>query len=218
MISARNVGLVAGRCPCPAVPASGGGRATSGAASTNSLAVASGQMTVPMSRPSITAPGLPPGGSAEKGCAGNPAAPGARPGCAATCEAALPTTSVRMAGSPAERGSMVLRAFERVGFVRGIAMLPPARRAPSGDRARRNPDGRNRNAARASWPACPCPDAAVPSTAMTMLTRSPPENPRPDRASVLRIRESWWRSSRRRRRHRTLRAPRPITRNDMAMR
>ena len=85
----------------------------------------------------------------------------------------MPTMSVRIARiARAGRDRCVRAPVTASASFGGIAAWPPAPPAPSADRARRNPDARSRNAAPAAWPACPCRDAAVPSTAMTMLTRS----------------------------------------------
>ena len=108
----QQFGLVPRRCPGLAAPASGDGRALPGAASTNSLAVASGAddgadvaAVHHRARAAARADG-------RGNRAGTRAAPGAPPEWRRPAMAALPTMSVRMAGSPARVRSMAARALD----------------------------------------------------------------------------------------------------------
>ena len=132
-------------------------------------------MTVPMSRPSSTAPG---GRAAKLRCRSTSAA--RTSGIAETIEAASP-----IACGP-ERRFVEARRIERVAPPQPRARDRRAhgrrRAAPSPPRGRsgRCRGGAARNGRRAAWPSVPLPDAAGPSMAMIMrdrpiwLLRAPP--------------------------------------------
>ena len=144
-------GLVDRSRPGPEVPGRGGARAPRGVAVTKIFTSASGQITVPMSRPSSTAPG----GVAAKS-RWNSSSAARTSGIAETIEAASPTSwrlsavSSKRAGSSALRGGDRARRGRRADGRRRAAPSPPR------DRAARCRDGASRNARRAACRACPC--------------------------------------------------------------
>ena len=144
------------RSPCPSVPASGDGRAVPAGRRYRVWRWRPGQITVPMSRPSITAPGLPPGGDRRK-LRWKSSRACRTAGMAATWEAACPTTSVRMAGSPARERSMDCAPAHGIGLVSGIALgVQHRQRGQAIERAgiqMRETEMRRQS----SWPRCPCP-------------------------------------------------------------
>ena len=120
-----------------------------------------------MSRPSSTAPLAGGRRVRARSRAATPAAPRAPPG--------SPRRPTRRARPPrrASRGSASSAMIEpprrrrRGGRIGRIAARLQHEQAPSRDRACRYRDARARTARRAGAPACPCPDAAGPSIAMT---------------------------------------------------
>ena len=135
----------------PAAPGRGGGRALGAVAVTKILTSASGKMTVPMSRPSSTAPG------GERPKSRWKASKAARTcGMAETSEAASPTAWRLSAGSSKRAGSSALRGRDRArpyrragGRHRAAPWRPPGR-------AGRYRDAAARNGPPAACRACPC--------------------------------------------------------------